>query len=142
MYEVEVKVPTPHEPVRRRLRELGAERLGTVHQRDVYYDHPSRSFAETDEALRLRREDDGGTTVTLTYKGPLVDEVSKTREEVETEVADADAMDDVLRAVGFEPAAEVAELPVNAVQGPQHVGADIGYSHELITGVKDAWWEG
>ena len=105
-----MKVPAAHGPVREQLQALGAEPLGTVHQHDTYYDHPSRSFAETDEALRLRREsadDDSGTTATLTYKGPLVDDVSKTREEVETEVADAAAMDDVLRAVGFEPAAEV-----------------------------------
>jgi len=114
VYEVEVKVPADHGPVRERLAELDAEPLGTVHQHDVYYDHPTRSFAETDEALRLRRESaDGGEETddaagaTLTYKGPLVDDASKTREEVETDVLDGDALDAVLRAVGFEPAATV-----------------------------------
>ena len=121
-----MKVEAPHGPVRERLGDLGAESLGPVHQRDTYYDHPSRDFAETDEALRLRREsapDDAsgddvpdadpdvdhatGTTATLTYKGPLVDGDSKTREEVESVVADPDATDAVLRAVGFEPAAVV-----------------------------------
>lgn len=111
MYEVEVKVPADHGPVRERLTRLDAEPLGTVHQHDVYYDHPTRSFAETDEALRLRREstvDEAGTVeATLTYKGPLVDDASKTREEVETGVVDGEALDAVLRAVGFEPAATV-----------------------------------
>ena len=117
MYEVEVKVETAHDPVRERLEDLGAEPLGTVRQRDTYYDHPSRDFAETDEALRLRRESEGdgtgtdhsdsSTTATLTYKGPLVDGDSKTREEVETGIEGPDAADAVLRAVGFEPAAVV-----------------------------------
>ena len=116
-----MKVEAAHDHVGERLADLGAEPLGTVHQHDTYYDHPTRDFAETDEALRLRREtrpetspdggdatgDDGPTTVTLTYKGPLVDGDSKTREEVETGVDDPDAADAVLRAVGFEPAADV-----------------------------------
>ena len=118
MYEVEVKVEAAHGPVRARLADLNAESLGAVRQRDTYYDHPTRSFADSDEALRLREESTGGeadgpevdapaTTATLTYKGPLVDDVSKTREEVETGVADPESADAILRAVGFEAAAEV-----------------------------------
>ena len=110
MYEVEVKVPADHGPVRERLEALGADPLGVVHQHDTYYDHPTRDFAETDEALRLRREstpDDQATAATLTYKGPLVDDATKTREEVETGVSEPDAADTVLTAVGFEPAAVV-----------------------------------
>ena len=117
-----MKVEAVHGPVRQRLADLGAGSLGAVHQRDTYYDHPVCDFAETDEALRLRRESeadvgcradgdatpaDQETTATLTYKGPLVDDASKTREEVETGVDDPDATDAVLRAVGFEPAAVV-----------------------------------
>lgn len=111
MYEVEVKVPAAHGPVRDRLADLGAEPRGTVHQRDTYYHHPGRDFAETDETLRLRRVtsvDDGASErAVLTYKGPLVDDRSKTREEVETGVDDPGATDAILRAVGFEPAADV-----------------------------------
>jgi adenylate cyclase class 2 len=124
MYEVEVKVPADHEAVLDRLDSLEATALGTVRQTDTYYDAPHRDFAETDEALRLRREvrlSDGGpssgrdvdgaggdgVTTSLTYKGPLVDADSKTREEAETAVADADAMRDVLAGLGFEPAATV-----------------------------------
>ncbi|WP_255194225.1 class IV adenylate cyclase [Natronobeatus ordinarius] len=121
MYEVEVKVPADLDDVRERLSELEADDLGAVVQEDTYYDAPHRSFPETDEALRIRKEttEDGQDTVKsngtangaagirLTYKGPLVDDESKTREEVETGVADDERMGTILTNLGFEPAATV-----------------------------------
>ncbi|WP_435347291.1 class IV adenylate cyclase [Haloarchaeobius sp. HRN-SO-5] len=126
MYEVEVKVRADLESVRRRLDEQGAAQVDAVVQTDVYYDAPHRDFAETDEALRVRREVDVGVdptevsatvveavaegreaSVRVTYKGPLVDADSKTREEVETGVDDGDAMDAILGHLGFDPAATV-----------------------------------
>jgi len=124
MYEVELKVCADHDAVRRRLAELDAEPVDAVGQTDVYYDAPHRDFATTDEALRIRQEvlvdgvaddtddadfdwpTDAGTTK-LTYKGPLVDDSSKTREEFETGVTDRDAMEGILDGLGFEPAATV-----------------------------------
>jgi len=110
MYEVEVKCRADHDAVRPRLRERGADREREIEQVDTYYDAPHREFAETDEALRIRRErslDDGETTVRLTYKGPLVDEASKTREEHETNVGDETATDGILDGLGFAPVAVV-----------------------------------
>jgi adenylate cyclase class 2 len=113
MYEVEVKVPADHAAVRERLSELGAESLGTVRQRDTYYDAPHEEFVETDEALRIRRvrhdpaRTDGDRETLVTYKGPLVDADSKTRREHETPVGDGETMDDLLCALGFEPVAVV-----------------------------------
>jgi len=109
MYEVELKVRAAHDPVRSRLASLDAESRGSVRQVDTYYDAPHRDFAETDEALRIRREssEDGEAVARVTYKGPLVDEASKTREEAETAVADGDAMAAVLEALGFDAAATV-----------------------------------
>ena len=158
MYEVELKVRAPHGPVRERLAAVDAEPLGAVEQVDIYYDHPVRSFAETDEALRIRRErpaaiddsvfdhagaenpgrneagrgdgdDDAGAQddeaddgddaddadadggdderAAVTYKGPLIEAESKTREEVESGIDDGEAMDAVLQHLGFEPAATV-----------------------------------
>jgi len=110
MYEVEVKVRADHDAVRAALEAAGAERLGVVTQTDTYYDAPDRDFAETDEALRVRREAGGdGERTLLTYKGPLVDEDTKTREEHEVTVEDADALDGLLRGLGYEPAATVAK---------------------------------
>jgi len=47
---------------------------------DVYYNSPIRNFKETDEALRVRYS---GNKTILTYKGPKIDKVSKSREEFE-----------------------------------------------------------
>jgi adenylate cyclase class 2 len=104
MYEVEVKVPAALEAVRERLEALDADPRGTVEQTDTYFDHPARSFAETDEALRVRREGDRSM---LTYKGPKVDAASKTRRELETAIEVPQAVEGILQAMDFEPVAEV-----------------------------------
>ena len=110
MYEVEVKLRADHGTLRSRLGEIGAESAGTVTQVDTYYDHPGRSFEDTDEALRIRREtDESGEQAKITYKGPLVDDVSKTREEAETEVEDGETMATIIESVGFDPAATVTK---------------------------------
>ncbi|MFC6904440.1 class IV adenylate cyclase [Halalkalicoccus tibetensis] len=104
MYEVEMKVRADHSAVREALARRGADRIGTVTQRDTYYDAPTRDFAETDEALRVRREErEGEGRAKLTYKGPLVGETGKTREEHETELGDGDTMDSILDSLGFVP---------------------------------------
>jgi len=109
MYEVELKVRADHPTVRERLDELGADHVESRRQVDTYYNAPHRVFAETDEALRIRREEpaDGAAVTKLTYKGPLVERESKTREEHETVVADDDALAGILDGLGFEPAATV-----------------------------------
>lgn len=108
MYEVELKVSTDHEGLRERLEGLGAEFLGTVEQADTYYDAPHENFAETDESLRVRREvADGEASAVMTYKGPKLDEASKTREEVETAVGKGDDAATIFESVGFEPAGTV-----------------------------------
>ena len=125
MYEVEIKVPAALDETRERLRGAGAERVDARRQRDTYYDAPHREFAETDEALRIRREtplssDDGPSSAsddgpsseadesaTFTYKGPLIEGASKTRAEHETGVDDGEALAAALSGLGFEPAETV-----------------------------------
>lgn len=108
MYEVEVKVPADHGDVRDALESVGAEERGTVEQSDTYYDAPHRVFAETDEALRVRRvREDGAEESRITYKGPKVDAASKSREEIETGVEDGDDAGAIFDALGFTPAATV-----------------------------------
>jgi adenylate cyclase class 2 len=163
VYEVELKVPADHDTVREALDRLDAEAIGTVEQADVYYDAPQRDFAETDEALRLRTErdpevaggaddptkvdvaDDGSgpdsTGGTLTYKGPLVDDTSKTRREIESPVPDAAGIDDVLQAVGFDPAATVEKhrerYRVDDVVVTLDSIGDLGTFVEVETAVPD-----
>ena len=138
MYEVELKVQAAHEPIREALAAREATRLGTVRQADTYYDVPHRSFADTDEALRLRHETrEGGTeeregdtaedereTTDLTYKGPLIEAASKTREEAETAVTDPDATGAILDALGFAPAARVTKHRERFVLGAYTVALD------------------
>jgi len=110
MFEVEVKVRADHDDVRDRLRASGAQAAGTVVQADTYYDAPHRNFAETDEALRIRRErspESEDDTARVTYKGPLVEQASKTREEFETGVDDGETMAAVLDGLSFDPVATV-----------------------------------
>lgn len=55
MLEIEIKsaCDDPAE-VEKILGSLGARFKDTLFQKDIYFAHPSRNFAETDEALRLR----------------------------------------------------------------------------------------
>jgi adenylate cyclase class 2 len=114
MYEVELKLRADHDSLQEQLTEVGAERVDSRRQVDTYYDAPHRSFAETDEALRIRREEpaNGDGVTKLTYKGPLVETASKTREEHETAVNDDDALQGVLAGLGFAPAATVEKTRV------------------------------
>ena len=87
-YEVELKFPLANSSdvtsVRERIVALGAKPIDAVRQRDVYFAHPARDFAQTDEAFRLRCV---GEQNALTYKGPLLDAVTKSRREIEVSVA-------------------------------------------------------
>lgn len=115
MYEVELKLRAEHDAVRDRLAATDAGHAGRIEQRDTYYQAPDRDFAATDEALRVRVESpgsdsdsgDGSERTLLTYKGPLVDEDSKSRREAETPVDDAEALAAILEGLGYEPTATV-----------------------------------
>jgi adenylate cyclase class 2 len=83
-YEVELKYPLADaaavEAMRQRLDSLQAAPGEPIEQRDIYFNHPQRDFAQTDEVFRLRCV---GEDTFLTYKGPLLDAVAKTRREIE-----------------------------------------------------------
>ena len=96
-YEVELKFPlTDPAPVLAKLDELGATRLAAIEQSDLYFAHPIRNFANTDEALRIRS---AGISNAVTYKSPIVDDQTKTRREIEIPFAD-----------GADSAAQFAEM--------------------------------
>ena len=97
--EVEIKAycDDVHE-IRKGITSLGGEPLGSRVETDIYYNHPSRNFAETDEALRIRTAD---RKRILTYKGPKIGTRSKTRIEKEVAVDDFDNMNDILVHLGF-----------------------------------------
>lgn len=106
MIEVEVKVRADHSKVRSILKKIGAIKLGVENQSDTYFAALHRDFAKTDEALRIRSLD--GQAV-LTYKGPKLDAVSKTREELETPVDEATTTE-ILHVLGFREAGVVRKI--------------------------------
>lgn len=113
MYELERKARADHRAIRERLRELDLTPQTEVVQTDTYLDHPHRDFAETDEALRVRREHPAGepdaATVELTYKGPRIADDAKTRVERTTTIGDAESLTAILEELGFVVVAAVAK---------------------------------
>ena len=106
-YEVEQKFPVDDmRAVEGRLGELGVEIADERVEVDCYYNHPARDFAETDEALRIRRI---GTGNRITYKGPRIDKTTKTRRELELPLGEGRADDwaVLLETLGFTPVGEV-----------------------------------
>ena len=109
--EVELKFPLlpgamTVEQVTDRLEAIGARPMPSRHQNDHYYGHPDRDFAQTDEALRIREDED---RVQLTYKGPLIDEIAKTRRELEMGIDSAEIAAEILESLGFRPVRVVAK---------------------------------
>ena len=109
LIEVEVKAGVnDFEEVRKKLTQIGAVKIKTEHQSDVYYNAPHKDFGETDEALRIRQiPENGNTRIILTYKGAKLDNVSKTRKEIEVDVSDAENMGLILENLNFRRAASV-----------------------------------
>jgi adenylate cyclase, class 2 len=123
-----------------RLAERGAVLSPPVVQSDQYFAHPSRDFAQTDEALRIRTV---GDMAFVTYKGPRLPSSTKTRRELELPLDPSDfggrRFAELLAAVGFTPVAVVTkerrafELPWSgrSVAGTLDVVDDVGTFVEL-----------
>lgn len=105
--EIEVKAYADDlEEIEGKIRDMGAELTWEGGQKDTYYNHPERDFARTDEALRIRREQNRNT---IAYKGPKIDEQSKTREEIQFRVEDPQEADKMLVKLGFVPVGTVTK---------------------------------
>jgi len=104
--EVEAKYPLTGSLAewRDRLLGLGARPADSARQSDEYFAHPARDFVATGEAFRIRTVGDWNA---LTYKGPLLDPLTKSRRELEIEfatgTAEASRMRELLIALGFLP---------------------------------------
>jgi adenylate cyclase class 2 len=119
--EIEVKLAIDDaDEARRRLGAAGAvARAARSFEDNRLYDDPSRSLKEAGRLLRLRSV--GGRTV-LTFKAKPAaaddDPRYKIRDEFETEISDAVAMDQVLRELGYAPAYRYQKY-----RQPYHLGA-------------------
>jgi adenylate cyclase class 2 len=108
-FEVEVKYRlVDHHRLAERLVDRGATVGPAVAHEDTYLSHPTRDFAVTNEALRLRRI---GTENCITYKGPRRAGPTKTREEIELSVPGGDAafarLSRLFEILGFRPIATI-----------------------------------
>jgi adenylate cyclase class 2 len=89
MYEVEQKFPIADvDAFKRAVASIGGTLQRTERHADTYYNHPSRDFAESREALRIRRVD--GKPL-ITYKGPKMAGPIKARQEMEWRLDPGDA---------------------------------------------------
>ena len=105
MLEIEIKSACDDpEGVEKILEDLGARFKDTLFQKDIYFAHPARNFAETDEALMLRNENG---SFTLHYKGPKLDKDTKTREELGVPISEPEILIKILNNLGFTQAAIV-----------------------------------
>ena len=97
--ETEAKIPVAdHQSLRARLIELGAADLGQELHVDIYFDTAEQRLRKSDTALRLRC---AGQKCELTYKGPQEKGRYKRREEIQTAVAEAEAIKSLLEKLGF-----------------------------------------
>jgi adenylate cyclase class 2 len=108
-FEVESKYTvTDSAAVRRALEAIAGKSHEVLSEVDTYLRHPVRSFAETDEALRVRQSN---SHVRITYKGPKIDSTTKTRTEIELELVPgrhtSDQVLDFWGRIGFAPVREV-----------------------------------
>lgn len=120
-FEVEVKIPLESsESLHASLLDSGGRKLHTETQIDAYYEHPCRKFQDTDEAVRVRSRqphpDFHGLTPNrdhpqyeMTYKGPKVDSLSKTRIEFSVGVDNAVSMESILEHLSFKKVAELVK---------------------------------
>jgi adenylate cyclase class 2 len=120
LIEVEIKVPLStddFEHIREAILKLGGEYLTNESQQDIYYDHPCRSFRETDEAVRVRKRipltrEETETIYPLpelAYKGPKMDTKSKTRLELSVSILDNSVVTAILEELGFRTVAKIVK---------------------------------
>jgi predicted adenylyl cyclase CyaB len=104
MREVELKCVAP-EPrtVSAALVAAGAEQTFSGHLTDRRYDTSPRSLLARDHVLRVRRYTGAGSArASLDWKGPTgYEDGYKVREEVSTDVGDADALAHLLEGLGY-----------------------------------------
>ncbi|USG99990.1 class IV adenylate cyclase [Thermococcus argininiproducens] len=100
MIEIELK-GYANEKIFERVRATFEFMRKEIHE-DIYFNHPCRDFSKTDEALRVRiKRFNGHFEALLTYKGPKIDELSKTRKEIEVNIDNVETYIELLHALGF-----------------------------------------
>jgi adenylate cyclase class 2 len=103
MIEVEVKARAQRDTAQRLL-SMGASLTGKETHHDLYFNSPLCDFRASDEALRIRVKEEGAR---LTYKGPKLDRLTKSRRELTVRIDDPLKMQQILLSLGYVLSAEV-----------------------------------
>jgi adenylate cyclase class 2 len=105
MYEVEMKFRVGDiKAFEKCLKKFGGILEPMVEEVDLFYQHPQRDFSVTDECLRIRRRKlpNGIEEKFLTYKGPRIDQKTKTRREIEIRIDPQEPYETILELLGFQ----------------------------------------
>ena len=92
-----------------------------AHESNTLFDLPGHPLRSRGELLRLRKY---GKRWSLTHKGRGTAGRHKSRTETETEVVDGERMDQILRALGFEPTFRYEKFRTGWSDGKGHVLVD------------------
>lgn len=109
--EIKAKIENPKKEIEK-LDELGAKYSHTERQHDIYFNAPDKDYKKTDEALRIRSipKNDTEFENILTYKGPKLNNISKTRKEVEVKINSVEKMSEILENLGFKKSSTVDKI--------------------------------
>ena len=123
MIEVEWKFSSPgNEKVEKALAKLGAKKIADGTIEDTYFSHPGRDFGKTDEALRLRKRDDGAE---LNYKGPRMKmESLKAREEINLKIDNSLAAQRIIERLGFKEVCSIRKRRSSYIYDKMRVDLD------------------
>ena len=142
MIEVEVKLPLRRqEKTEERDRitvvlcSMGFRKAARFRQRDTYFDNEAGKIRGGGKALRIRETEDlmkGIVTAELNFKGPRMDQVSMTRQELETEVGQAETGRRILAALGFSPV-----LPEVVKERTEYCREEITAALDRVEGLGD-----
>jgi len=118
--EIEIKARVQSlQDVEKKIIEMGGIFVREELQEDEYFSHPCKDFANTDEALRLRKN---GSNIILTYKGKRIDNITKTREEYEAIVNGE--IREILIKLGFSPFANISKTRKIYILGDIEISLD------------------
>lgn len=104
MLEVEVKIKTDIEKIASQLEALGFVRRMAEYEKDVYYNGKHEDLREQDKALRIREYrnvDLSSSRYLMNYKGPKVDDITMSREEIEFEIPSLEEGEKLFTGLGF-----------------------------------------
>ncbi len=120
--EVEIKFRVDDlRRVQQRLREAGFhEQTPRTHEMNTLYDRDGE-LRSKGQLLRLR---DYGGKWTLTYKAKAVNARHKTRQELETKIADGEQTEQIIRALGYQPSFRYEKFRGEWTDGHGHVVLD------------------